>query len=248
MNGLRHNRKFAFLVVVFVLTPSMRPATQQSSIDSDPTNKPLEAKVREFQLDNETILDGLWKLARSTVPFGFGFEKILKTKLADPELPDPKFSFRLEGKSIREILDALCQTDARYAWSVDTARVNVYPLAVVVDPTHLLNRKLAKFRLSNASDVQKGLFEISRQLPPPFEQLAVAQVGGGDPYPPEPWTVTLSNVTVRQVINRLAAHGGPNGIWIFGGAKDFRAFGFFNTHPSPWLEKTVKPPPPGAQP
>ena len=172
------------------------------------------------------------------MPFGFGFEKILKPTLSGPDLPDPSLELKLQGKSIREILDALCKADPRYTWSQDGSTVNFFPRAVVEDPTYLLNRKLPKLELKNATDVQDGLLAIHRQLPPPAEQIAQAQAGGDDPYPPEPWTVTSENVTVRKVINRLAQHGGRYGIWIFGGSKDFRAFGFFNTHPSPWLSKS----------
>ncbi len=144
----------------------------------------------------------------------------------------------MKDKSLREILNALCEADPRYMWSKDEATVNFYPRAIVNDPSYLLNRRFQRFELENASDTQDGLLAIARQLSPPaVEQIAEAQIGGDDPYPPEPWTVILENVTVRQVVNHLAARGGPRGIWIFGGSKDFRAFGFFNTRPSPWLEK-----------
>ncbi len=56
--------------------------------------------------------------------------------------------------------------------------------------------------------------------------LKTACLRGDDPYPLEPWTVILENVTVRQVVNRLAEHGGPRGSGFLA-AKDFRAFGFF---------------------
>lgn len=77
-----------------------------------------------------------------------------------------------------------------------------------------------------ATDPQDGLLAIVRQLLPPQEQIAEAQVGGADPYPAD----TLEDVSVRQVANRLAVRRGPYGIWSFGGARDFRAFGFFNIY------------------
>ena len=117
-----------------------------------------------------------------------------------------------------------------FTWSMDGTTVNVFPRVIINDDSYLLNRKLERYDLKNATDVDKGLFAMARELPPPFEQIAHAQAGGGDPYPPEPWTVTYYNLTVRQVVNRLALHGGSCGIWIFGGAQDFRSFGFFNTY------------------
>jgi hypothetical protein len=230
-------------------TPACAPSRQAAVENGE---KFLENKLSAFELRNETILDGLWKLARGPVPFSFGFEKPLKEKISDPEPPDLPLVLQLQNKSIREILDTLCQADARYTWSFHAGTVDVFPRAVVGDDSYLLNRKLSRFELKNATNVQNGLLAIVRQLPPPLEQIAQAQAGGDDPYPPEPWSITLEDVTVRQVVNKLAAHGGPYGIWIFGGAKDFRAFGFFNTHPSPWLSKppqspSSNPSPPGAR-
>jgi hypothetical protein len=242
--------KYAALpfLVALLFGVSGAMAGNQSKTQSAPENKILDIKVPEFELHNQTLVDGLWKLAQAPGPFAFGYEKVLKKMLADPEIPDPSFSLQLKNKTVREVLDALCQADSRFTWVMDGATVNVFPRAVVNDPSYLLNRKLAKFELKNATDVQDGLLAIVHQLPPPIEQVANAQVGGADPYPQEPWTVTLENVTVRQVINRLAAHGGPCGIWIFGGANDFRSFGFFNTHPSPWLLKSKESRPEDARP
>jgi hypothetical protein len=67
---------------------------------------------------------------------------------------------------------------------------------------------------------------LARQLPPPKEQFAVAQMGGSTSYA-KPWTATLENLTVRQVMNRAAAQLGPRGGWLFGGSKDFRFFTFY---------------------
>jgi hypothetical protein len=204
----------------------------------------LEARVTEFEIRGQTLLEALWKLARGPEPFGFGFEKVLKERLSDPEIPNPSLSLRLQDKSIREILDALCKADPRYTWTIDGTTVDVFPRAITNDGLYLLNRKLPRFDLKNATDVDDGLLAIHRQLPPPAEQIAISQAGGADPYPPEPWTVSFENLTVRQIVNRLAEHGGRCGIWIFGGARDFRAFGFFNTllcskQPPSWAPKSV---------
>src|SRR5580698_4344260 len=141
------------------------------------TNRPaqdgkvLETSVPEFEVRDQTLLEALWKLARGSSPFGFGFEEVLKNKLLDPDIPDPRFSLRLQGKSVREILDALCLSDPRYIWSIDGATIDVFPKDVVDDRSNFLNRQLERLELSNARDVNDGLFAISRQLPPPFEQI-----------------------------------------------------------------------------
>jgi hypothetical protein len=203
-------------------------------------------RLPNFEVHNQTLLDALWKLARDPVTFGFGFEEVLKNKLSDPEIPDPQITLQLENKSMREVFDALCQADSRYTWSIENRFVNFYPRDVSHDSHYLFNRKLVRLELKDATDVQDGLRAIVRQLPPPAEQIAQAQIGGADPYPPAPWSVTFQNLTVRQVVNRVATHGGQCAVWIFGGAQDFRSFGFFNTNlcskaPPPWAPQRVQP-------
>ncbi len=240
------NRGRALPFLLLFLTASWPDGVAAQQLSNQPAREPefLEAKVSEFEMSNQTLLDALWRLSRIPALFGFGFEKVLKRRLSDPDIPEPHLSLRLKGKSVRQILDALCQADPRYTWTLDGATVNVFPKDVANEPSYLLNRKLEKFELKNATDVQNGLLAIVRQLPPPVEQVAEAQMGGADPYPLEPWTVTMENLTVRQVVNRLAAHGDPCAAWIFGGSKDFRTFGFFipyfcSTQPPPWIQKII---------
>ncbi|MGC1687503.1 MAG: hypothetical protein WA734_17890 [Candidatus Acidiferrales bacterium] len=234
MTKLKENLKRAALLLVVSLTAvwsSVVSARQPNGQDA-PADKFLNSKVPEFEMRGENLLDGLRKLAHSPEPFGFGFEIPLKRKFefADPDSEDYRFDFRLQNKTIQEILDALCEADPRYTWSTDEGTVNVFPRAIINDDQYLLNRKLDKFELKNATKVDDGLFAIARQLPPPFEQVAHMQFGGDDRYPAEPWTVVYQNLTVRQVVNRLSAHGDRCGQWTFGGGMDFRAFAFFNTY------------------
>jgi len=232
MTQLKRDLKRAALLLALLLTVvrSDGVEAQQPNGQGVPEDKFLNTKVPEFEMSRENLLDGLRKLAHSPEPFGFGFEIPLKRIFADPDIEDHRFDLRLQNKTIREILDALCEADPRYTWSTAEGTVNVFPRAIVNDDRYLLNRKLDKFELKNATNVDDGLFAISQQLPLPFEQVAHMQFGGDDRYPPEPWTVAYQNLTVRQVVNRLAAHGGACGQWTFGGGMDFRAFAFFNTY------------------
>jgi hypothetical protein len=178
------------LILTLLLAASELTAVQQSGTQNVPVTEFLNTKVPEFDLQNQTIVDGVWKLARAPEPFAFGFENVLKKTLRDPDVPDPRFILQLKDKTVREVLDALCQEDSRFTWSMDGTTVNVFPRVIINDGSYLLNRKLERYDLKNATDVDKGLFAMARELPPPFEQIAHAQAGGGDPYPPEPWTVT----------------------------------------------------------
>jgi hypothetical protein len=247
MSSNKYQLKYIVVTVAVVFgSLGARSFPQQHETQTVSMDKLLETRVADFELHNETLLDGLWKLARIPVPFGFGFESVLKSNSTIPEIQDPQFSLQLKDKSAREILNALCQADSRYMWSIDGTTVNVFPKDILSDPSYLLNRKLARFELKNSTDVDDGLLAISRQLPPPVEQVAHVQMSGDDSYPPEPWTVTYENLTVRQVVNRLAEHGGPCGTWTFGGSKDFRRFAFFNNlrclkkKPPSWIKKITE--------
>src|SRR5208282_2275772 len=250
--GRNLKRTLPSLALLLTLPWARHVGAQQSGAQAGNEAKFLETRVPEFVVHGETLLDGTWKLARGPAPFRFGFEKILKKKFTDPEIAGPRFDLHLKDKTVREILDALCEADPRFAWSMDGATVNVFPRSVIGDDHYLLNRGMGSLELNNAVDIQDGLLAIVHQLPPPVEQVAISQIGGGDPYPPEPWTVTFKSMKVRQVMNRLTEHGGPCAIWIFGGSEDFRAFGFFNTDlcsppppPPSWAPKRVESPPKG---
>jgi len=103
----------------------------------------------------------------------------------------------------------------------------IYPRVTVQDSKYLLNRKLARFRISGITDIDHGLFAIPKQLPGPLEQIAHSQIGGDDSYAIEPWTASFNDISVRQAINRLAEHMGKSSLWIFGGSDEFRYFAFY---------------------
>ncbi len=147
----------ALLLAVILGLPTPRSSAQQTAIEIDSQNKFLESKVPEFELHNETLLDGLWKLARGPIDFGFGFEKVLKSNLSEPEIPDPHLNIKMRDKPLKEILTALCEADPRYMWSNDGTTVNFYPRAIVNAAAYLLNRRFQKFELKNATDAQDGL-------------------------------------------------------------------------------------------
>ena len=65
----------------------------------------MEAKIDHFELSIGTILDGIYKLSEERLLINFGFEKVLKNKLADAELTYPKITVVLDQKSVREIFD-----------------------------------------------------------------------------------------------------------------------------------------------
>jgi len=193
-----------------------------------PHHRPSDAKIAHFEVVDRTIFDGLASLSVATESLSFGFEEVLRDRFKDAPKQHPRFTVRLEQKTVREILDVLCKMDSRYVWSEDGETVNVYPRETVADADYLLNRHLNQLEIQDIKSVDGGLLAIARQLPPPTEQIAIAQVGGSLSYS-NPWSAQLHNVTVRQAINVLASRLGPRGSWTFSGSRDFRTFSFHKT-------------------
>jgi hypothetical protein len=190
------------------------------------TDLVLGTRIPEFSLNEETIETGLKRLASGPAPFALGFEHELKSKPTDPPIQDPRLTLRLTATTVREAIDTMCHADGRYTWSTDDTFINVYPIKTISDASYLMNRRLVKLDLKELIDIQQGLLAIVNQLPPPREQVAIAQIGADDTYPPELWTTSYENLTVRQAINRLVRHMGERSSWAFTGSADFRAFAF----------------------
>ena len=186
----------------------------------------LNSEISTFNLNDETIEVGLKRLASGSTAFAMGFEHELKSKQTDPPIQDPRLSLHLTATTVRGALDAMCHADGRYTWSTDETFINVYPIKTVNLGSYLMNRRLTKLDLKELTDIQQGLLAIVNQLPPPREQVGIAQIGGDDTYPTEPWTTSYENLSVRQAINRLVRHMGERASWAFNGSVDFHAFAF----------------------
>ncbi len=213
---------FALLLLSVVL-----PRCVLASEAANVTEPPLNYRVERFTLDHETLLDGLKNLSSGSQPFSFGFEMPLRAEFRDVATPERIFEVDLKGKTIRELLDYMCLIDSRYAWSTEGAFVNIYPRATETDSSYLLNRIIPTFAMHSVSNINQALFSMADQLPPPREQVAHVQAGGDSSYPLKPWTESFGRLTVRQAVNRLCQHLGPNSNWVLSGSSDFRGFGFF---------------------
>jgi hypothetical protein len=123
---------------------------------------------------------------------------------------------------VGEILDALCTSDTRYAWSIDGLSINIYPTGE--GPGYLPNLKLGRISLKTAPDPDQALTPLSRLLP--NEQIGYFGPGLGDNQYAQPWTVAFEHVTVRQFANRLAEHMGARTSWVWAGGSDERMFTF----------------------
>jgi hypothetical protein len=216
------NRGMLFYFTLLFTILSSIAMGQSNLVDSV-----LELRVPHFELANQSLFDGLSRLSGEPIALHLGFEEVLKQRDSDAAEREPRFSMKLENVSVRDILDGLCNRDARYKWSLDGSTINVYPRAVESDPSYLLNLRVASVDLKNVTDSYAALTPIARRLP--TEQIGYRHLGAGVQYS-SPWSVSFENLTVRQLVNRITAHLGPQGGWIFSGSKENRWFTFHNSN------------------
>jgi hypothetical protein len=189
-------------------------------------NSVLDRRVAVFDLTDATVIDGFSKLSAEPISgLHLGVEEILRARWPDMPIPPVKFSLKLQSATVRGILDALCQHDNRYQWSVDGSTINVFPQDSLRDVTFFLNKKIPQIELTGVPNPEEALTPLARLLSD--EQLGYAGAGGDSSYT-QPWTTRFDDVTVRQFINRISEHIGPRGGWILNGSKEQRLFFFFN--------------------
>jgi hypothetical protein len=190
---------------------------------SDPRS-PLDQKVQKFKVDDGALIDGVSELSRNPdVKLHIGVEEIIRKRVMDPKDRSVHFSLRLENQTVRDLLDTLCQADARYTWSMDGGTINIYPRASIGDPSYLLNIWLDSITVTNIPDPDQALMLLAKQVS--NQQIGYGGAGGNNAYT-EPWTTSFERLTVRQFTNRIAEHIGPRTSWVWSGGEGERMFTF----------------------
>jgi hypothetical protein len=212
----------SLLSLALLLTLGALSSRAQSA---DQGEELLDVRVPKFDLRNITLFDGVARLTAEPTHLSFAFEYILTAHPHEPPTREVPLNIYLDDKTIREVLTTLCSVDGRYTWTRDGTTINVYPKDTVGDGSYLMNRKLPKLELRGVAAADDALFAAVSQLPPPFEQIAVAQAGGNISYP-VPWNATFANLTLRQALNLIARNIAPRGGWVLSGSREFRTVGF----------------------
>lgn len=183
-------------------------------------------RIQRFDVTDAILRDGLSELSLKNVEgLHLGFEEIIRDRIQDdPRSLNPHFSLHLEGRTVREILNALCTSDARYTWTEDGTSINVYARTTKDELSYLFNVSISRITVKDIPDPDQGLTPLSKLLPD--QQIGYFGSGGNDAYS-EPWTASFENLTVRQFINRIAEHLGSQTTWVWQGGKDERMFTFF---------------------
>src|SRR5438132_916116 len=106
-------RRTSWILVTLLCLPSILSST---GFQHGHAEDPLDKRIDSLQLQNETILDALARMNAAT-ELSVSFEAILKESLSSQDVGYPRFTTRIEGGSVREILDRICVLDGRFTWS-----------------------------------------------------------------------------------------------------------------------------------
>lgn len=168
---------------------------------------PLQLKVSSYKVRSASVVDALRRL-RSQV----GPELVIFGLEVAPffEAPATNLTLTLQAGTVKDVLDGIILQDPRYTYQViDSRLIHVFPGEARTDPSNLLNIKVKRFTVSDAPyDLllkypQYHIAELEVELMRRSKAggYAGSMVGGaGAPR----ITLDLQDVTVRDVLNRIA--------------------------------------------
>ncbi len=191
-----------------------------------PKKSPLEIRIDHFDLTDAILRDGVSELSLKGIDgLHLGFEEVIRNKIQDdPRASSPHFSLHIENVTVKQVLDALCDSDARYTWARSGESVNIFPKTTVGDSSYLLNLRIGRIALVDVPDPEQALTPLSKLFP--TQQVGYFGPGLADNTYPTPWSVTLDSLTVREFVNEIALHMGARTSWVWQGGKQERMFTF----------------------
>jgi hypothetical protein len=185
---------------------------------------PFQQHIDGVELKDQNVVDGIAMLTK-TAALPVSVEFPLGAAISGAAPPLETFSARIEPGTVSEVLDRLCVLDPTFTWIRDGNRLNVLPRILANDPTYVLNKTIEHVKFEGERQASDAIMKMVEQLPGPREQLAVLQAGMSLSFP-QPWSTTIRNTSIRQVINQIAQQLGSSYGWQFSGAQDFRVITF----------------------
>lgn len=187
-----------------------------------PREKPEEAalhvRIDSLKIENADMEEALRLLRRKDYArILIGFEKVPRREGAK----EKQISLELRNVMVQDILRRLCEADSRYTYEVvDGVLINVFPKGAKEDPNSLLNMRVAKFSVHGAytaGGVIRGISELAPELRDYLHKKRQEYYVRKGVFPGSPgaigrgnmpleFNLELKNVTVREILNKVALH------------------------------------------
>lgn len=215
------NRCALFSAVLFLCSSSLGLCQVQETAATDP----LKQATPAFRLVNQTVIDGAAQLNQTTSDLAFAVEFPLGKTISAPAPAIATLDATIGSGTLGDALNRLCSLDPTFSWKKIGNTIHFVPRSLINDPTYVMNRKIEVLDLKDAPDAQTALFAAVAQLPSPKEGMGIKQSGLSLNFS-RPWTASFKDITVREVLDKIAEQLGRNYGWQFGGAADFRLVTF----------------------
>ena len=190
----------------------------------------LDRRIPLFEAHNEPMLEAVAQLRKSGARVCF--EEVELDPVTD-RVPDPRtgqiqirkktFSVRMKNASVKEILDAIVQSDGEYVWQADSQDQLIEILPGARTSNGVVVRSVLDWQVSLAQGLSgKRLDIIRRQLD--LEQHTVYFFWRG-PYEVlnPPVTLRAQSSPIRSILNQLVS-AEPRMCWTLAGFKGGRIF------------------------
>jgi hypothetical protein len=188
-------------LMLFQLSQNAMPTMNWHHSRGGDTN--LQAKVDDYKLSSDTFLQALLQVSeRFHVPMGIEWvrnEQALR-----------KVNLHWRHANVLQVIKALAGTQTGYDFEARNGVVHVFPTGSPSDTSNFLNVRIAKAEVKNGTilvgdeNLTDWLRPIIRPLSPPDPHTAVDIAFGGPTSPEPPIDLVLQDVSVRDILDRLA--------------------------------------------
>lgn len=195
------------MIVVLIASLYLFPASSSSERQSTSAVNLLDSKVKSFDLENGSIIDAVKQLKYDSrqIPINFTLEVA-----AYRDEPSKNLSISIRDTTVRKIIEQIVIHDPRYTYQkVDSHLVHILPISALHDQRDLLNVMVKHLKIEGVP------YDAFLKDPPNFipdlegEILLRSKSGGyigggllglGGPTV----NLTVQNITVRELLNRIA--------------------------------------------
>ncbi len=199
----------------------------QTSIVQSSKTDVLSQNVPHLVLTNVSVEKVLTELTtKYAVPIG------LEVAWEDTSHASDKITINIEQGTVRDVLNALVKSDARYRWEQIDGIINVFPK---LEQTGILDVVVHDFKINGiiSTSVVRQAITDSPEVKSKLDTLGIhllnpVQLSIGVREVKRSFSINLQNVTVRSILNQIAKSGNTN-YWVvsrFGQNNEFLIINF----------------------